>query len=69
MDNRIDMIAKGRRHDQRGEKNPSGKLTDAQVRDIRAARGEPQTALAARYGVGQTAISSVITRKTWSHVS
>jgi uncharacterized protein YjcR len=54
-----------------GEHNPRAKLTAAQVLEIReryAAGGIDQTALAAEYGVEQTAISALLRRETWTHV-
>jgi hypothetical protein len=47
------------------------KLTGAQVREIRAryaAGGITQTALATEYGVSQTQVSDIITRKSWAEV-
>jgi len=43
------------------------RLTEQDVREIRASR-ESQTVLAHRYGVSQSAISFVVTRKTWKDV-
>lgn len=46
-------------------------LNEDSVREIRKrlADGERQSALAAEYGVGQTSISAIKNRKTWSWVS
>lgn len=55
----------------RGEASGQAKLTDEAVRDIRlryAAGGVSQQKLANEYGVHQTKISYVISRKTWAHV-
>lgn len=53
-----------------GERNPRAKLTENDVRTIRraAAEGVSQYALAAQYGVGQTAISRIVLRQSWRHV-
>ena len=81
-DNRRDAVAKGRtakgaRHGSRtkphtvprGERNGNAKLTyeiaDA-IREEYASGDISQWDLARRYGVAQTAISSVINRKTWN---
>lgn len=47
------------------------KLTEDQVRQIvrLLADGQPQSAIATRFGVEQTNISSIKTGKTWSHVT
>lgn len=53
-----------------GESNPNAKLTDDDVRAIRKSRGKiRQVDLAKKYGVPQTAISSVQLGKSWSHVT
>lgn len=53
-----------------GEANGRAKLTEAQVREIRAAcaAGERQCDVAARYGMGQSAISAIVRRQHWPHV-
>jgi hypothetical protein len=56
----------------RGERHARSKLTETTVRDIRsryAAGGISQQALADEYGTIQSAISCVILRKTWRHVT
>lgn len=52
----------------RGVKNANAKLTEEQVREIRAkhASGALQQSLAEEYGVTQRAISLIILRKTWA---
>ena len=70
-DNIRDMFAKGRK-DSRGSANSNAKLTETQVKEIRSsyALGESNTyELAQKYGVSQCAISCVIRRKTWAHIS
>jgi len=61
-DNVADMIAKGR--NSKGETHTGVKLSDEQVVEIRAST-EPQTALAERYGVGQSQISRIRNFKRW----
>lgn len=58
-----------------GETHPIAKLTENDVRDIRARyvkdvknRDKRQLKLAEEYGVNQTAISCIIRRKTWKHL-
>lgn len=56
---------------QRGESHCHAKLTECQVREIRAAwstGGVTQPALAARYGVSQATINEVVLWKTWRHL-
>lgn len=55
----------------RGVKTPAAKLDDDSVRAIRrsVSEGVPQIELAARFGVSRGAISLVVSRKTWGHVS
>jgi hypothetical protein len=53
-ENNADMLSKGRARggSQRGETSPNHKLTDAQVREIRALRGTRARAdVAAEYGI------------------
>jgi hypothetical protein len=55
----------------RGEAHGSAKLTEQDVRQIRALympRVLGYQALATRYGVGVTAIWAIVTRRTWTHV-
>lgn len=74
VDNIRDRVAKGRSYRGLGEQNGSAKLTEADVREIRARygyygkAGQSQPALAIKYGVRQSAISAVIRRKTWAHI-
>lgn len=64
-ENIADKVAHGTA--QRGERHPRAKLTVAAVRDIRQS-GESRAALAAKYGVGESAIYLVQTRRNWRHV-
>lgn len=80
-DNIADKCAKGRqasgdRHGSRlhpektarGEKIGNAKLTEEQVREIRAAEGLSQQRLAVAFNVDQTLISQIRSRKIWRHV-
>lgn len=53
-----------------GERHPSAKLRRDDIPVIRSlwADGVPQPVIAAMYGVGSTAISAAVTRRTWSFV-
>ena len=56
--------------EQRGERNTSSKLTEAQVLEIRSlcAGKMPQSQVAARFNVSQRTVSEIHLRKTWAHV-
>lgn len=66
LDNIAEMRAKLRHNF--GERNGSAKLTDDDIRAIRAST-EPQRAIAKRYGVVQQTISAIKTGAKWRHVS
>ena len=70
-DNVADMIAKGRPGGpyRRGESHCQAKLTEADVRKIRAAKGLLLRELAAQYGVSPNTIGKVRRREQWAHVS
>lgn len=71
-DNNADMRQKG--HSSGGSlpgiRNPTHKLSDEAILDIRAryAAGEYQINIAAAYGVHQTLISAIVRRVRWKHV-
>ena len=70
--NSRDAVDRGRMA--RGETVGGARLTEADVRAIRAAyvphsRDANQRALARRYGVDQGTITQLLLRKTWRHVS
>lgn len=70
-ENSIDMFAKGRSHERRGEKNPNAKLTEKDVLAIRkvyTGKYGEQSSLGRQYGVAPTIIAYVVTRRTWSHI-
>jgi|TARA_B110000908_G_C9915163_1_gene297121 hypothetical protein len=54
----------------KGIRNASSKLTDIEVLDIRRRHrnGEMQKDIAIDYNITQCTISSVVNRKTWSHI-
>jgi transposase len=53
--------------DSKGEKCNSAKLTEEQVKTIRAST-KTQRALAKEYGVSQPVITRIINRKIWTHI-
>lgn len=65
QDNMTDKVVKGRQ--QRGEGHPRAKLSEEDVRHIRASRAR-QIDLAAQYGVAQNLISKIKRRRVWRHV-
>lgn len=69
QDNALDAKRKGRSTRLRGaERGAQVKLTDAQVRVIRS-DARSQSVIAAEYGVDQSLISRIKSRKLWSHVA
>ena len=54
-----------------GEKNPKAKLTEEDIRAIRAAilSGELQYLVAARYGLSRNLVYKICARKVWKHVT
>ncbi|MFD8144760.1 HNH endonuclease [Streptomyces sp. NPDC059708] len=68
-DNSADMVSRDRHA--RGSRSGTSKLTEQQVLEIRArcAAGELHRALAVEYGVSRVAITNIVTRKTWRHVT
>ena len=67
-ENRADTLLHGTLR--RGTGKPNAKLTDASVKDIRAARatGAAINALARQYGVNRTTIQQLFDGRTWNHV-
>ncbi len=63
--NAHDMALKGRAT--RGERNPRHKLTEGEVREIRASSDSGRD-LAAQYDVSEATISMVRNNKVWKHV-
>jgi len=67
----INVLAENPELRARGERQALAKLTEAQVREIRAlyaAGMGTMEAIGRRFGVGLSATSSIIRRKTWKHV-
>lgn len=82
LDNRASQLCYGTRDQQAedkvrdgtdsvGVRNGRARLTEDDVRDIRAAYvgGTTQVALAAQYGLTQASVSALLLRKTWRHVA
>lgn len=73
-DNNRDMMERGRHVAMKGEAHCQAKLTEADVRTIRATyvsgcHTHGQHALARRFGVSRPVIGEVIRREIWTHVS
>lgn len=67
LDNTADRIAKGRKHDQNGKRNPNSKLTELQVVEIFNLRGkERQRVTAMRYGIHQRYVGVIQRKKVWT---
>jgi hypothetical protein len=66
-DNRTDMVTKGRRAQQHGERNPYAKLTEDLVRAIRA-DARAHRAIASSYNVAKSTVGRVKRRDSWGHV-
>ncbi len=67
-ENNADKLMHGTHN--RGERCGTAKLTEAQVRQIRASEGKSsQRALAEKFGVSTTSIHLILNRTNWAHVS
>lgn len=68
--NMEEMAKKGRHAPVSGIHSPNAKLTDEDVIAIRglSSRGVPGIEIARRFGISATHVSSIIRRKSWSHV-
>jgi hypothetical protein len=66
-DNARDMIAKGRQHDQSGERNHRASLTSRQVAEIRVLRqqGLMHKDIAKRFGVQREAVGKILRVQRW----
>ena len=64
-------IKNGRWPNQRGARNPSSKLRDDQVLDIRRRliAGEFQQSIATRYRISQSIVSRIKSKKAWTSVT
>ncbi len=69
-DNNADMMRKGRHRATTGSRNHNSKLTEEQVRSMRAlyAAGATQYEVAARFNVSQTVAGDAIAGRQWAHV-
>lgn len=69
-DNAVDRQSKGRGSKLRGSQNPSAKLSEDKVRDIRRlwAAGATNAQLAVAYGVSWGLIRKIVQRFLWRHV-
>lgn len=67
--NSADMREAGR--STRGEANARAQLTESQVREIRlrASRGERQADIGASYGVSQSCVAAIVSRRNWAWVA
>jgi hypothetical protein len=73
LDNVQDCIRKGRtrlRAAPAGERNPHAKLTEDDVRSIRAkvAAGVPQTRIQVEYDLSRAGVQRIVSRRAWMHV-
>lgn len=69
-DNMADKVARARQSRQHGETHGMAKLSDEQVREIRARRGvETGVALAQRFGVSRAMITLIQRRQNWRHLA
>ena len=54
-------------HPLRGEKSPSSKLTEQQVREIRALRSsQPETVIAKQFGIARSVVGFIHRRERWA---
>jgi predicted XRE-type DNA-binding protein len=68
--NQVDSKFHGTRVDNRGEKSGNAKLTVKKVLEIRIrlAAGDMQKEIASDFGIDQTTVSNIATRKRWKHI-
>jgi hypothetical protein len=66
-ENMRDMVAKGRSLNQQGERNHGSKLRANEVIEIRKSK-EKNVTLSKQFGVHQSLISKIKSRKCWKHV-
>lgn len=69
-DNMNDMVTRGRLVNVRGSRHGKSKLTEADVREIRARfkSGENQCSIARGFGITNQNVSYIVHRVTWKHV-
>lgn len=64
-ENQADRLDHGTHN--RGERQGASKITEQQAREILSLKGiEPQSSLAARYGISRSAVSDIHVGKNWS---
>jgi len=70
-DNMRDMAERGRNRQPKGVRNAKAKLTEQQVRDVRAmlAAGFSQRRVAADFSIDRSVVCRIHTRKIWGHLS
>lgn len=66
-DNALDMVRKGRGHKLRGVAIKQARLSEAQVVEI-AADTRRYDDIAADYGVSETAVRDIKSKRTWRHI-
>jgi group I intron endonuclease len=68
---RTDEFKEMRRNHTRGENNPTARLTEAKVLDIRrlVKEGKSSTFIAKQFGITVQMVYSIKTYRTWKHVS
>ena len=68
--NKLDAVRNGKHHCPQGENNPSSKLKDAEIVNIReqANQGKPIISIAEEFGVSKVAIRYIVKRINWKHV-
>ena len=66
QENMQDMVSKGRQLS--GSSNANAKLTEQDVREIRAIRGMYGKDIAAQYGVHPSLIGRILNRQNWRHI-
>ena len=70
-DNNRDRSAKGRNHNNTGQRHGRAKISDADALEILAAcrAGEAQSGLAARFNIHQSTVSDIKTGRRWSKIT
>jgi hypothetical protein len=69
VENKADELRDGTRN--RGERHGNAKLTEADIRRIRARRAahEPRATIAADYGIDPATVGGIYHRRRWAHVA
>lgn len=68
QDNMTDKVGKNRQWRPKGEKHPSARLTENDIRTIRADE-RSKTSIAKEYGVSRSLVSLIKSHKRWAHVT